>query len=161
MTRVDVVNLHGDEWDHDSQRPGWRWRGRSLSRTLGMERLGGTLYELEPGQRTYPYHWHHVMEELMVVVSGTPTLRTPEGEHRLEPGDAVVFRRGPTGAHVVRNDTDAPVRVLLVSSHADLEVAVYPDSGKVGVRGPAPAGGEPLRMLVPADAHVDYFDGED
>ena len=40
---------------------------------------------------------------------------------------------GEAGAHEVRNDTDEPVRVVMLSSVSDPEVCVYPDSGKVGV----------------------------
>ena len=37
------------------------------------------------------------------------------------------------GAHQLRNDMDASVRVLMVSTKADVEIAVYPDSDKIGV----------------------------
>jgi uncharacterized cupin superfamily protein len=157
---MDVVNLHGDEWDRRNDRDGWRWQSRSVGRTLGADRIGGSLYELEPGQRTFPYHWHNAIEEWLIVVSGTPTLRGPEGDRRLEPGDTVVFPRGPRGAHQVRNDTEEPVRVLIVSSHTDLEIAVYPDSSKIGVSGPV-FEDEHLRLILPTGAQVDYFHGEE
>ena len=96
------------------------------------ELYGATLYELEPG-RSSPYHWHAGEEEFLVVVSGTPTLRTPEGERELRPWDAAWFVRGEAGAHQLRNDTDGPARVLFFSTRSDPELAVYPDDGKVGV----------------------------
>lgn len=112
------------------------------------------MYELDPGQKTFPYHYHYVLEEWLVVLRGQPTLRTPDGERALEPGDCVVFKRGPDGAHLVRNDTDDPVRVLMLSTSSDLEVAVYPDSDKVGVAA------KELRVVVPRSAEVDYYHGE-
>jgi uncharacterized cupin superfamily protein len=66
-------------------------------------------------------------------VAGTPTLRTPEGERVLHPWDVAVFPRGEAGAHQLRNDTDAIVRAVFLSTASDPEVAVYPDSGRVGV----------------------------
>ena len=48
-----------------------------------------------------------------------PTLRDPEGQHALDPGDVVCFREGPGGAHQVRNDTDEPIRVLFVLNGHD------------------------------------------
>ena len=50
----------------------------------------------------------------------------------LRPWDVAVFPTGEAGAHEVRNDTDEPVRVVMLSSVSDPEVCVYPDSGKVG-----------------------------
>lgn len=93
---------------------------------------GGTLYELAPGAAS-PYHWQIGEEELCVVVTGTPTLRTPAGERVLQPWDAAWFVRGPEGAHGLRNDTEEPARVVFFSTVADPEVAVYPDDGTVGV----------------------------
>jgi uncharacterized cupin superfamily protein len=67
------------------------------------------------------------------VIAGTPTLRTPEGERVLAPWDIAWFHRGPAGAHGLRNDTGEPARVVFFSTVSDPEVAVYPDSGRVGV----------------------------
>ena len=74
------------------------------------------------------------MEEWLLVVSGTPTLRAPEGERELARGDVVVFREGPEGAHQVINRSAEPARVLIFSSESSLTVVHYPDSGKVGFR---------------------------
>jgi uncharacterized cupin superfamily protein len=112
---MQVVNLFGDEWDGRRDRPGWQWNRASVGERAGAELFGVSLYELEPGQKTFPYHWQHVEEEMLIVLDGEPTLRTPEGEQRLTRGDLVVFRRGPDGAHLVHNDTDVPVRLLMLS----------------------------------------------
>jgi uncharacterized cupin superfamily protein len=72
-------------------------------------------------------------EECCVVIAGTPTLRTPEGERALRPWDVAYFVRGPAGAHGLRNDTDEPARVVFFSTVSDPELAVYPDDGKIGV----------------------------
>jgi uncharacterized cupin superfamily protein len=71
--------------------------------------LGASVYELGPGNFAV-YHYHHGAEELLVVLRGRPTLRTPDGERVLAEGEAVHFPTGPDGAHAVRNDTDEPVR---------------------------------------------------
>ena len=67
------------------------------------------------------------------------------------------FRQGPEGAHQVRNDTDEPVRVLIASTKADPALAVYPDSGKIGIW----PGNEADPPLVRRESAVDYWDGED
>jgi uncharacterized cupin superfamily protein len=105
----------------------------SVSDPFGAAMWGGTLYEVAPGNRVCPYHWHFGEEEWLLVVSGMPTLRTPEGEQVLRPWDVAVFIRGEAGAHEVRNDSEKPVRVLMLSSTSDPEVTVYPEDGGVGV----------------------------
>jgi uncharacterized cupin superfamily protein len=120
------------------------------------------VYELAPGERVCPYHWHVGEEEWLLVVSGTPTLRTPEGEHVLRAWDAAVFRRGPDGAHEVRNESPEPARVLMLSTMSDPEICVYPDSGKIGAYGgwSWPEGQERIRLLNRAEANLDYYEGE-
>jgi uncharacterized cupin superfamily protein len=154
---VDVFNLHGDEWNRTEEREGWRSRDAWIGNRLGAELLGGSLYELDPGQRLFPYHLHHANEEWIVVVRGTPTLRTPDGEQELREGDVAVFRRGAEGAHQVANRSDAPVRVLMLSSKVNPEIVEYLDTGKVGTRD---AKGERI-LLSRAGEAVDYWDGED
>jgi len=120
-----------------------------VGRELGAELLGCGLYDLPPGERTWPYHYHLGNEEWLIVVAGRPTLRTPEGERELEPGDVAAFPEGEAGAHDLANPTQENARVAIFSTLRRGSV-VYPDSGKVG------AGGRYFRV---ADA-VDYWDGE-
>jgi uncharacterized cupin superfamily protein len=127
-----------------------------LGPALGAEKLGGSVYELPPGQAVCPYHYEHPNEEWAVVLTGRATLRHPGGEDELGPGDVVCFPEGPEGAHQLANRTDETVRVLLLSTMLEPDVSVYPDSGKVGVfHGPTG-----LRLLVRERDGVDYFDGE-
>src|SRR4029078_11979791 len=73
-------------------------------------------------------------DELLVMVSGTPTLRAPDGERALDPGDCILFPSGPDGAHKLTNRSDDLVRVLLVSNFALPRAAVHVDSWKIMVR---------------------------
>jgi uncharacterized cupin superfamily protein len=154
---MDVFNLHGDDWDRTEDRPGWRSKDAFVGQRLGAELLGGSLYELEPGDRLWPYHTHHANEEWLLVVRGEPTLRTPDGEQQLHEGDVAVFRRGADGAHQVSNRTAAPIRVLMLSSMIAPEVIEYPDTGKVGTRD---ASGKRLFLARPGP-NVDYWEGEE
>lgn len=152
-----VFNLHGDDWDRTEDRPGWRSKDAWVGERIGAELIGGSLYELEPGDRLFPYHAHHANEEWLLVVRGRPTLRTPEGEHDLSEGDVVAFPRGEAGLHQVRNRTEHPVRVLMLSTLLMPEVVEYADSRKLGVRN---AKAERIAMTRPGDM-LDYWDGED
>jgi uncharacterized cupin superfamily protein len=157
LLAVKVFNVYGDEWDGGEDREGWRMKEASARERIGAELIGGSLYELEPGDRLWPYHAHHSNEEWLLVVRGTPTLRTPEGEHDLSEGDVVAFLRGKDGAHQVSNRTDAPIRVLMLSTLVMPDIVEYPDSGKVDARG---VGGARIFLSRPGPT-VGYWDGED
>jgi uncharacterized cupin superfamily protein len=155
---MDVFNLFGEQdWDNENDRDGYRHRVTAIGRRLGASLLGGSLYELPPGEKTWPYHYELGCEEWLVVVSGRPTLRTPDGRSALEAGDVVVFPEGPTGGHLIANDTDETCRVLLLSSKSQLAVVHYPDSGKVGIW--TQRGG--YESMVNSEPRLDFWEGED
>jgi len=155
------VNLFDGVWDEreDDERVPTE---RVLGALLGATQWGGTVYEVAPRKTMWPYHWHVGEEEWLLVVAGTPTLRTPDGEQTLQPWDLAVFRRGPDGAHQIRNDSDEPARVLMLSSQSDPEICVYPDSGKVGASGgwSGAGGGGRVRLRNRPEANLEYYDGE-
>ena len=156
-----MANLFEPEFDAEQDRPGFRWRRARLGRQAGAERLGASLFELPPGEASFPLHYHLANEELLIVVEGTPTLRTGDEERQLERGEVVSFPTGARGAHQLINRSDEPVRFVIVSQMVAPEVLVSPDTGKVGAR-EAPPGGEPgkLAMHFRAEDAVDYFEGE-
>ena len=114
------------------------------------------IYDLAPGQGSSPYHYEYD-EEWLLVLTGRPVLRDPDGEHELEPGDVVCFPVGPTGAHQVFNRESEPLRIAMLSTKNEPAVAVYPDSDKVGVW---PGNPDDNLMLRRSDGAVDYYDGE-
>jgi uncharacterized cupin superfamily protein len=123
------LNLYGDDWDRDEA----GFRTSAVAERLGAAQVGASLYEVAPGETTWPYHFHHAAEELLVVLSGSLAVHTPSGEHKLGPGDVVLFPAGPEGAHEERNQGSAPARFLLVSTRPPLEVTEEPESGGVNV----------------------------
>lgn len=153
---MQINLLDDDGWIERTwppEQPGYRWRRKRVA----GDYLGASLYELPPGQATFPYHYELGNDELVVVVVGQPTLRSPEGERELEPGDCIHFPSGPDGAHQLVNRTDEVIRVLLVSNFAMPRAAVQVDSGKMMIRW----GLEPDdRRWFPLDAATDYWDGE-
>ena len=120
-------------WDHDwgEQQEDWSGGGGLAKRLVGQgPLLGASLYELERGNfMIYPAH--HGSEELLIVLRGEPTLRTPAGERRLAEGEVVHFPPGPDGAHGIRNDTDEPVRYLVAGTRVSPEIVDYPDLKQV------------------------------
>jgi uncharacterized cupin superfamily protein len=120
------MNIWDDEWGEQAE--DWSGGGALTKRLVpgGGPLLGASLYELGPGNFVV-YHAHHGSEELLIVLRGRPTLRTPEGERQLGAGDVVHFPTGPDGAHGVRNDTDEPVRYVMAGIRVSPEVVEYPD----------------------------------
>ncbi len=135
-------------------------RVERVASKAGAEQLGGTLYELAPGADGVPLHLHHGMEELAVVIAGTPTLRTLEGEFALVAGDVVAFPCGRRGAHTLVNRAGTPARYLMLSTKVMPEIVEYPEQGTVRVLTRSPFA-PPDPNEDPADRLVLLFDRSD
>jgi uncharacterized cupin superfamily protein len=108
---------------------------------------------LNPGQFSFPYHFHRHGEELMMIISGSMTVRTPKGLEILNKGDLVFFELGETGAHQFHNHSTEPCTYLDVRTFINSDVAEYPDTGKMFI---APPG-----VIFKKDSQVGYFEGEE
>jgi uncharacterized cupin superfamily protein len=120
-------NIWTDMWDPAEE--DWSGGGgvsKRLPRAAERPGLGVTVYELDPGNFVV-YHFHHAWEELLVVLRGRPTLRTPEGERQLGEGESVYFPPGAEGAHGLKNETEEAVRYLMASTISSPEVVEYPE----------------------------------
>jgi uncharacterized cupin superfamily protein len=154
---VDIFNVFDDhEWDAENDREGFRHIRTAVGERLGSRLLGGSLYELPSGERTWPYHYEQGCEEWLIVVSGSPVVRAADRELQLKPGDVVVFPEGPGGAHQVINRSDGACRVLILSTKAPVAIIHYPDSGKIGLWSQSDGGQTVLRD----GPELDYWDGE-
>ena len=157
MSEVRRINLFSAETEPDAGDPeGYRALMRRFGPEIGASMMGGSIYELPPGQSVCPYHYEYGNEEWAIGLVGTVTLRHPGGEMALAPGDVVCFPPGPDGAHKLTNAGEETVRVLLLSTMKDPDVTVYPDSDKIGVY----PGGERDKLIVRRASGVDYFEGE-
>jgi uncharacterized cupin superfamily protein len=157
-----MANLFEPDFE-PSDRPGFTYRRARLGRAAGAERLGASLYELPPGEATFPYHWHSANEELLIVLEGAPSLRTPEGWRNLAPGEIVAFPTGEDGAHQIQNRSSESVRFLVVSEMNAPEMSLYPDTGKIGILGRppgAPDDPDEIFGFFRREDAVDYFEGE-
>src|SRR5919197_1598731 len=152
-------NIYSSDLD-TTEREGFSHRDAQVGRDAGAERLGASVYELEPGNATFPYPIHLANEEMLLVLRGRPHLRTPAGWRQLEEGEVVAFPVGERGAHQIANRSDGPVRFLVISEMNGPEVVLYPDSGKIGARECAPGTGAGLRESFHSADAVDYWDGE-
>jgi uncharacterized cupin superfamily protein len=154
-----MPNIFTPAFEEGERPPGFRSRRARIGYELGSELIGCSLWEVPPGEAAYPYHYHYGDEELLIVIGGRPTLRTPEGMRQLEQGEVLRFPLGEEGAHQILNRTEETVTFLAVSSHGRPDIVVYPDSNKLGVGERLPHGGG-LRAFFHRELAVDYWDGE-
>jgi uncharacterized cupin superfamily protein len=155
---VSDVNVFETELTTDEGDPaGYNASYLRLGDLLGASKLGMTLYGLPQGQSICPYHYEYGNEEWLLVLEGRPTLRHPDGEDELEPGDVVVFPEGPAGAHKLTNRGGERVLLGILSTKVDPSLSVYPDSNKIGAwSGP----GNPDKIMARLGEDLEYFDGE-
>ena len=154
-----MPNINDLAFDEPRDHPGFRCSRARLGRQAGSERVGLSLWVVPAGEAAYPYHYHIGEEELLIVLQGSPSLRTPEGWRQLPEGEVIAFPRGERGGHQIANRSDEPVRFLAISTSVDPDIVLYPDSEKVGVFERLPQGGG-LYALFRASDGVDYYEGE-
>jgi uncharacterized cupin superfamily protein len=124
-----------------------------LKNGINPKNLIFDLRLLNPGQFSFPYHFHRNAEELFMVLSGSMTMRTPAGLEIIENGDIVFFEMGETGAHQFFNHGTEPCTYLDIRSFLGTDICEYPDSGKM--------------LLIPSlevfetESKVAYFKGEE
>ena len=158
------VNEHHVEWRERVRGNSIGFRWKQLGATAGSDALGCSLYEVYPGKRSWPYHYHLANEEALYVLAGDGRLRTFEGSFPLEPGDYVAFPVGEASAHQVVNPGSTPLRYLCFSEMNHPDVVKYPDSEKLAVfggDGPRPgAADEGFERVFETVAAVEYWRGE-
>ncbi len=154
MSKLNASEL---DFEYDPEDPeGFRAGMKRFGKQLGAAATGMSIYEIPPGQAICPYHYEYAEEEWLIVLEGTPTLRTPEGSSALEPWDVCVFPVGPSGAHGVRNEGSSVVRVMMFSEVKWPAATVYPDSDKIGVW----TGNDDDNAMFRRATKVEYFTDE-
>lgn len=149
-----VTNVEDLDWEMVSDGEAG-FRRKRLGTVAGSEALGCSLYELPPGERSWPYHYHTGNEEALFVLEGAGTLRLAGECHPLAADDFVALPADESGAHRVINDGNEPLRYLAISTMSEPDVTVYPDTGRIGVFAGSPPGSDAQR-----DVHG-YYRQED
>jgi uncharacterized cupin superfamily protein len=153
-----VPNLNDPDFNDVRDHPGYRARRAKMGFQGGAVKTGLSYWEVDPGEAAYPYHMHLTEEEIVVVLEGTPSLRTPDGWRELSQGEVIVFAVGQEGAHQIVNKTEQTIRFLSFSNSGAPEIVVQLDAGKVGAfERPVDGGG--MSLWFREDDAVEYFEG--
>ncbi len=160
MSEGTRPNIYTEEWERSVEHKGFAVRGTRVGAAAGTKQIGLTVYELDPGKKNMPYHAHFGIEEVVVVIAGTPTLRSPDGERELAAGEVIACPPGRAGAHQLINRGDAVARFLILSSKALADVIEYPDSGRISAQGGEWGTPEAIAYMLATEPQLDYFEGE-
>jgi uncharacterized cupin superfamily protein len=157
-----MPNILEPEWDADQDKPPFTWRRARIGRQAGSEQLGASLYEAPRGCSTFPLHFHHANEELLLVVAGRPTLRTlDEARAGRRRGRRLPRRSRRRSPH---RQPKRGARARARREHdAAAELNEYPDSGKAWARSYAPGGErdpEAVELIARPEENLDYMEGE-
>jgi uncharacterized cupin superfamily protein len=153
------VNLNDIPWETTPSEGRYGCDDRIVADHVPQQKLDFVVTRLEPGKASCPYHFHHVGEELFVVLEGTGQVRLGGATYPLRPHDVVSCPPGPEGAHQFINDGDVPLVYMAISTVEPVEVCEYPDSDKVMTNVRRDGKRALLHIARRADG-VAYMDGE-
>ena len=155
MSEIKHSKMEDIPVSHKCDHEGYEYYRRKFIPFGGAKNALVSVYEIPPGKAAYPYHYHHKNEETFYILSGEGILKTPEGERKVKAGELLFFPAGPEGAHKLTNlsETEMLTYIDFDVVH-DIDIAVYPDSGKIGIWGMG------INKIYPEDADVDYYHGE-
>ena len=155
MSKIRHLNIHELAGKRKSEHDGYEYEKKDFVPRGYAGRTMVCVYEIPPLKSAYPYHFHLKNEETFYIISGEGLLRTPDGEERVSAGDLLFFPASSDGAHRLTNlsPTEKLVYIDFDVIH-DLDAAVYPDSGKIGVWGKG------VNRVYRLDSDVDYYEGE-
>ncbi len=123
-----------------------------LSKIVDTKHLVFDFRKLDSGKYSFPYHFHRNAEELILIVSGSMTIRTPKGFVIAKKGQLVFFEIGETGTHQFYNHDTIPCIYLDIKTTVGIDVCEYPDSGKINI--------SPSNETFEKESRVDYNKGE-
>jgi uncharacterized cupin superfamily protein len=163
MTEKTVINIEEVPLLDRSNGKQFAVKWGRVGQLLGLGSLGCAVHVVPPGKKAFPFHRHHVVDELFFIVSGKGEYRFGGTTMPVRPGDIVSAPAG-TQAHQLVNTGSDELRYLGISTMGGgVDVIDYPDSKKIAVA----AGIKNADFKTATYAGVgrmqpaDYYDGED
>ncbi len=158
-----IVNLNDLKYSEFGKGDRFRAERAPVSTQIGAKNLGYAVIRLAPGKRAWPYHAHHVIEEMFYILKGQGTLRHAEEEYPVKEGDFICSPADPEQPHQIINTSDEELSYLALSTQELADVMLYPDSGKYGVwygKSGDPRADDSFLVFARKETAVDYWDGE-
>lgn len=114
----EVVNVH--QFNDQAVR-----HTKSLGDVLGLDSIGVHLVRLEPGADSTQFHFHHVDEEFLYIVSGQGIAEIGDQQYRVGAGDFMGFKRHSL-AHNLHNDGEGDLVYLMGGNRSEFDICDYP-----------------------------------
>ena len=155
MSSIKHLSLQDIPASHKDEHEGYEYYRKKFIPFGSAKNTLVSVYEIPPGKSAYPYHYHHKNEETYYILSGEGILKTPDGGRKVTAGELLFFPTGPEGAHKITNSSETEMLTYIDFDVVhDIDIAVYPDSDKIGIWGKG------INKIYPEDADVDYYHGE-
>ena len=124
-------SIYSDDFEDFGQES---WTGGAYTYDLPCElSLSSSVYVLKPGKTSGLFHYHLGTEEMLIMIKGTPLLKTYNQTRRLVEGEVVAFGIGPESVHQVINDTNEDVRMVFVGYETSPDAVEYPEEGLISI----------------------------
>jgi len=154
-----IRNLNDVSLEREQRLPLYDTLCARLAPGTAARKLGASIDVVAPGMRSCPYHFHHVQEEMFIVLEGRGTLRVAGEMLPLVSGDVVFIPPGADYPHQIINQSDAPLKYLSVGTSELPDIVEYPDSGKYLAK-TRDEDGTVFRAIQREQNTLDYWDGE-
>lgn len=143
MDRVNTEDLNFNK----TEKGECFFRRKKLAENTDGKDIGCSLYEIPSGHKSWPYHYHTNNEEAVFVLEGKGKLRQKNKTISIRKGDYISLPKGEKGGHRIINNSDSPLRYLMISTMNDPDITIYPNSKKFGVFVGSPPGSNKPRTL--------------
>ncbi len=128
---------------------------------IGAHQLGYNITIIPPGKKSYPFHNHHVSEEMFLILEGTGLLRFGENKYPLKKNDIVACPTGDRSvAHQIINDGNTDLKYLALGTKKPYDICEYPDSDKILSRVSSEEDSK-LWNMSKGNESYEYFEGEE
>ncbi len=134
MSEIKHSKIEDIVVSHKCEHEGYEYYRRKFVPFGAANNTVVSVYEITLLKSAYPYHYHHRNEETFYIISGKGVMKPPNGERTVEAGELLFFPPGEAGAHKLTNTSKAENLVYIDAVH-DVDIAVYPDSDKIGIWG--------------------------
>ncbi len=157
--------VHQDDigWREVSHGENYSIRNKSFTMPSGASELGCGLFVQKPGKRAFPKHYHLANEEAIYILRGQGMVIYADRNVPVRAGDYVSFPKGARHVHQIWNNGEEDLEYLCMSTMKEPDIAIYPETGKVGIFAGAAPGHNPkdmtyFKFFYPQEC--EYWDGE-
>lgn len=124
-------NTSPSEQSDGSNDPCGAYEALLMSDGGALTQFGAFVEILPPNSKSSIKHWHMKEDEMVYMLEGKATVIEGDTTYTLNPGDAATFKAGVPLGHCVQNNSNAPVKYLVIGTRSLGDTVTYPDNNSV------------------------------